>query len=136
MVPTTAVTHDATVPLMATSAATNIGTIALADQLNRLRERVPLSEQDVARATGADPGTVRAWLAREAAPMGAHANRLAELIAVIDEMAGSFKPESLPSWLTDIVPALDGQAPADVIAAGGYERVMDLALGLSAGAFT
>jgi hypothetical protein len=121
---------------MTATTAASIGTIALADQLNRLRERVPLSEPDVARATGADLQTVRAWLAREAAPMGASANRLTELIAVLDEMAGSFKPESLPSWLNDAVPALDGQAPADAIAAGRYERVMDLALGLSAGAFT
>ena len=121
--------------MTATTAGT-IGTIALADQLNRMRERVPLSEHDVARATGTDPATVQAWLGREAAPMGACANRLTELIAVIDEMAGTFKPESLPSWLNDAAPALDGQAPADAIAAGGYERVMDLALGLSAGAFT
>src|ERR1700722_8895590 len=121
---------------MTATTAANIGTIALADQLNRLRERVPLSEQDVARATGAELATVQAWLGREAAPMGAYANRLTELIAVIDEMAGTFKPETLPSWLHDTMPALDGQAPADAIAAGGYERVMDLALGLSAGAFT
>jgi hypothetical protein len=122
--------------MTATTATMTIGTIALADQLNRLRERVPLSEQDVARATGADLATVQAWLGREAAPMGAHANRLTELIAVIDEMAGTFKPESVPSWLSDTAPALAGQAPADLIAAGAYEQVMDLALGLSAGAFT
>jgi len=121
---------------MTGSTAASIGTIALADQLNRLRERVPLPAQDVARATGADLETVQGWLGREAAPMGACANRLTELIAVIDEMAGTFKPDSLPSWLSDAAPALDGQAPADAIAAGGYERVMDLALGLSAGAFT
>jgi cyanate lyase len=121
---------------MTVTMATSIGTITLADQLNRLRERVPLSEQDVARATGADAATVQAWLHREAAPMGAHANRLTELIAVIDEMAGTFKPGSLPAWLNDAVPALDGRVPADVISAGGYEQVMNLALGLSAGAFT
>jgi DNA-binding transcriptional regulator YiaG len=64
---------------MTAPTAANIGTIALADQLNRLRERVPLSEQDVAQATGADLVTVQAWLRREAAPMGACANRLTEL---------------------------------------------------------
>jgi len=131
-----AVTDGATVPMMTTSAAADVGSVALADQLSGLRERVPISEADVSRATGADQGTVRAWIHGEAAPTGMHANRVAELIAVIDEMAGTFKPESLATWLNDAVPALGGQAPADLIAAGRYERVMDLALGLSAGAFT
>jgi hypothetical protein len=49
-----ALTGDTSVPTMTATMHTNIGTIALADQLNRLRERVPLSKQDVARATGAD----------------------------------------------------------------------------------
>lgn len=129
-------TGGATLEVMTASTTTNVGTIALADQLNHLRERVPLSVGDVGRATGADETTVREWIERKSVPMGAHANRLAELIAVIDELAGTFKPESLPVWLNDTVPALDGEVPGDVIAAGGYERVMNLALGLSAGAFT
>ena len=129
-------TTSATVPIMATSTPTTIGTIAIADQLQHLRQRVPLSERDVARATGADEQTVRTWLGRTAAPEGVQANRLAELIAVVEEMAFNLKPESLPGWLASNVPALDGEAPADVLAAGGYERVMDLARGLSAGVFT
>ena len=131
-----ALTPGATVQLMAASTTTNIGTIALADQLNRLRERVPLTESEIARATGADETTVRSWITRTAPPMGTHANRIAELVAVVEEMALNVKAEAIPGWLGSEVPALDGAAPADVIAAGGYARVMDLALGLSAGAFT
>lgn len=129
-------TSGATVPVMATSEATNIGTIALADQLNRLRRQVPLSEAEIARATGADKATVGTWLNRQEPPMGDQANRLAELIAVLQEMALNVRAESLAEWLTSEVPALDGAVPADVIAAGGYERVMSLATGLSAGIFT
>ncbi len=129
-------TMGATLPLMATSAATNIGTIALADQLNHLRARVPVSEEDVARATGAELTTVRQWIERKAAPTGVKANRLAELIAVVEEMALNIHPDGIPEWLGQDVPALEGEAPADVIAAGGYQRVMDIALWLSAGGFT
>lgn len=129
-------TMGATLPLMATSAATNIGTIALADQLNHLRARVAVSEEDVARATGAELTTVRQWIERKAAPTGVEANRLAELIAVIEEMALNIHPDGIPEWLGQDVPALEGEAPADVIAAGGYQRVMDIALWLSAGGFT
>ena len=55
---------SARLAVVATSTATNIGTIALADQLNRLRARVALSEGDVARATGVDEATVRQWVER------------------------------------------------------------------------
>jgi|SRR5450755_353621 DNA-binding transcriptional regulator YiaG len=126
----------ATLPFMATSAATSIGTIVLADQLNHLRARVPLSEQDVARATGAEQATVRQWIERKAAPMGVEANRLAELVAVVEEMALNIQPDGIPEWLRDEIPALEGEAPADVIASGGYQRVIDIALWLSAGGFT
>jgi hypothetical protein len=90
----------------------------------------------VARATGADEATVHGWIERRAAPMGEQVNRLAELIAVVEEMALNVKGKSIPDWLVSEVPALDGATPSDTIAAGGYERVMSLAVGLSAGAFT
>jgi hypothetical protein len=112
-----------------------MGTIALADQLNRLRERVPLSALEVARATGADETTVREWFDRKTVPIGASASRLAELIAVVDEMALNIKADSIPGWLGRQVPALDGRAPADAVAAGGYGQVMNLAVGLSQGVF-
>jgi hypothetical protein len=83
-----------------------------------------------------DEATVHGWIERKAAPMGVHANRLAELIAVVEEMALNIEPDGIPEWLRDEVPALEGEAPADVIASGGYQRVMDVALWLSAGGFT
>ena len=90
---------SARLPVVATSTATNIGTIALADQLNHLRARVPLAEGDVARATGVDEATVRGWIERKAVPMGVHANRLAELIAVVEGMALNIRPDGIPEWL-------------------------------------
>jgi hypothetical protein len=63
-------------------------------------------------------------------------HRLAELIAVVEEMALNVRAESIPVWLGSYVPALDGAVPAELLAGGGYERVMDLTVGLSAGIFT
>ncbi len=130
------VSSGAKVAVMASSTATTIGTIALADQLNHLRARVPLSDADVARATGVEPATAREWIERKAAPVGMHANRLAELIAVVEELALNVKPDGIARWLASEVPALDGGVPADVIASGGYQRVMDIAQWLSTGGFT
>lgn len=117
----------ATVLNMATSAARDIGTIALADQLNHLRERVALSEQDVAAATGADEKTVAAWLARRAAPAGAEAARLSELIAAVERLEVTTKREAIPEWLRRKVPALEGKTPLQTLADGGYERIAGFA---------
>ena len=46
------------------SKRSSVGTIALADRLNRVRELVPLSERVIARATGTDETTAPAWMDR------------------------------------------------------------------------
>ena len=68
--------------------------------------------------------------------MGVFANRLAELMAVVEEMALNIKPDGIPGWLASPVEGLGGETPADVISSGGYQRVMDIALWLSSGGFT
>lgn len=57
-------------------------------------------------------------------------------MAVVEETALNVTPESIPEWLTTPIDALTGEAPADVIATGGYQRVMDIALWVSTGGFT
>jgi DNA-binding transcriptional regulator YiaG len=126
----------ATVPKVATAVSTNTSTIALADQLNHLRQRVPVSERDVTAATGADAATVSAWLERRAAPAGEQAARLNELIAVVDMLEESTRPEAIGPWLHREIPALKGRTPAAMIAAGGYEQVYEIAAELAAGVFT
>jgi hypothetical protein len=84
----------------------NIGTIALADQLKHVRARVPLSDADVTRATGAETAVVHQWIDRAAPPMGVFANRLVELMAVVDEMALNVKPEDIAGWLSKPAEAL------------------------------
>jgi DNA-binding transcriptional regulator YiaG len=112
---------------VATTAANSTGTIALADQLIHLRERVPLSAADIAAATGADEETVAVWLARQAAPSGAPAARLTELIAAVERLEVTTKREAIADRLRRAVPALDGRTPLETIAAGGYERIAGFA---------
>jgi hypothetical protein len=112
---------------MATSAANSLGTIALADQLINVRERVPISRQDVATATGADEPTIDAWLERRAAPVGLQAVRLSELIAAVERLEVTTKREVIPDWLRRSVPALNGRTPLETLAAGGYETIAGFA---------
>ena len=116
-----------TVVSVATTAVNSIGTIALADQLIHLRERVPLSEHDVAAVTGADERTVTAWLKRDVAPSGLQAARLSELVAAVERLEVTTKREVIPDWLRRKVPALDGKTPLETLAAGGYEQIAGLA---------
>src|SRR5450755_3167478 len=104
-------TIAATVIPVATTAANSTATIALADQLIHLRERVPLPAADIAAATGADEQTVDSWLARQAAPSGAPAARLSELIAVVERLEVSTKREAIAGWLSRQVPILDDKTP-------------------------
>ena len=125
----------ATVTSMAATAAAT--TMAPADLLIALRERVPLSEAQIARGTAADEQTVRAWLERREAPGAAHGQRLTELVAFVEEMARNLDGETLAgSWLDGDVDFLGGANPLDEIATGRYERMIQYALGVSYGTFT
>jgi predicted transcriptional regulator len=112
---------------VATATANSTGTIALADQLIHLRERVPLSETDIAAATGVDKETVEGWLARRLAPDGRQAARLNELIAAVERLEITTKPEAIARWLRRKVPALGGKTPLQTLAAGGYEQIAGFA---------
>jgi hypothetical protein len=110
-------------------------TMAPADLLIGLLGRVPVSEAQIARATLANPATIQLWRRREA-PTGLEAQRLTELVALVDEMAHNIRGDALAEWLDRDIPVLDGGNPLDELAAGGYERLIQLALGLSHGVFT
>ncbi|MGH7922907.1 MAG: hypothetical protein ACREQM_23615 [Candidatus Dormibacteraceae bacterium] len=111
--------------------------MALADLMIALRERVPLSEVQIARGTGADEGTVRGWLERREVPAGVEGQRLVELVAFVEEMARNVQGETLAGWWLDgEVDVLSGANPLDEIAAGRYERMIQYALGISHGVFT
>lgn len=81
------------------TATASASTLALADLLIGLRERVPLSEAQIARATGADEQIVGAWLQRRVAPIGLHAERVAELAAFAEDMARNIEGQgSRDGW--------------------------------------
>ena len=112
-------------------------TMAPADLLIRLLDRVPLSEAQIARATLADPATIQAWLRRRETPAGLEARRVIELVAFVEEMAHNLPGETLASWWLDgNVDFLSGANPLDEIASGKYETMIQYAIGLTNGVFT
>ncbi len=118
------------------TAAGSPPTMAPADLLIGLLERVPMTEAQIARATLAGPTTIQAWLRRRETPTGMEAQRLTELVAFVEEMARNIRGEALGGWLDGTVDFLSGANPLDEIAAGRYDRMIDFARGLSYGVFT
>ncbi len=69
-------------------------------------------------------------------PCGAEAQRLIELVAFVEEMARNIRAAALVEWLDRDIDLLQGANPLDELADGGYERLIQLALGLAYGVFT
>lgn len=101
-------------------------TTAFAKEALRIHERGHLSDQLIARATGAARSTVRGWLALRSEPTGRRAERVAELSALVERLARVMQPEHIPVWLTKPLEALEDDKPIEVIARGEYIRVARL----------
>ena len=96
---------------------------AFASEAAHIKETGHLGVPEIARATGADETTVRAWLRDDRSPSGTHAERLAELSAIVDRLVRVMQATYVPVWMRKPIPLLDDDKPLDVIAAGDYRRV-------------
>lgn len=88
-----------------------------------IRDAGQLSATDIARATGADESTVRAWLRDVRSPSDERAERLAELAAIVERAALVMSRDYIAVWMRKPIGLLDDDKLLDVIAAGGYRRV-------------
>lgn len=103
---------------------------AFALEANRLRQQVGLTAEQIARATGAAPSTVRGWLGQRSGPGGLRAERIAELSAIIDRLLRVMPIESIPVWLSKPIEALNERKPLDLIAKGDYRRLAEVISGI------
>lgn len=103
---------------------------AFATEAAHVQEVGHLSAADIARATGANETTARAWLRGSRSPSGVRAERLAELSSIVERLARLMEPAYVPVWMRKPVPLLDDDKPLDVIAAGEYRRVSRVLAGL------
>ena len=97
--------------------------VGFAGEAARIREIGHLTNADIARATGADESTVRAWLNETRSPSGERAERLAELSAVVERLAALVEPTYVQVWLRKPNALLDDEKPIDLIATADYRKV-------------
>ena len=104
---------------------------AFADEAAYIQETGRLSAADIARATGTNETTARAWLRPgDRSPTGERAERLAELSSIVERLVRVMDPAYVPVWMRKPIPLLDDDKPLDVIAAGEYRRVSRVVAGL------
>jgi uncharacterized protein (DUF2384 family) len=99
---------------------------AFAKEAVRCHVRGHLTDELIARATGAAPSTVRGWLALRTAPSRERAERLNELAEIVDRLSRVIAAEYVPVWLTKPVAALGDEKPIDLVAQGRYIEVLRL----------
>ncbi len=105
---------------------------AFAGEAAYIRELGHLEVPDIARATGANETTVRAWLRETRSPSGARAERLAELSSIVERLVCVMEATYVPVWVRKPIALLDDDKPLYVIAAGEYRRVSRVVAGLEA----
>ena len=105
---------------------------AFASEAAHIQEIGHLTVADIARATGANETTVRAWLRDDRSPSGTYAERLVERSSMVERLVRLMQPTYVPVWMRKPVPLLDDDKPLDVIAAGDYRRVSRVLAGLEA----
>jgi uncharacterized protein (DUF2384 family) len=103
---------------------------AFASEAAYIKETGHLTTPDIARATGADETTVRAWLRDDRSPSGTYAERLAELSSIVERLVRVMDATYVPVWMRKPIPLLDDDKPLDVIAGGDYRRVSRVVAGL------
>jgi transcriptional regulator with XRE-family HTH domain len=103
---------------------------AFALEAGRLRQQVGLTAEQIARATGAAPSTVRGWIGQRSGPRGRRAERIAELSAIIDRLMRVMPKDYIPVWLSKPIEALNERKPLDLIAVGDYRRLAEVISGI------
>jgi transcriptional regulator with XRE-family HTH domain len=109
---------------------------AFADEVVTIRNAGNLSARDIARATGAAPSTVSAWLRHDRVPSGLRAERVAELSAIVERLAAVVDPAYIPVWLHKPLVTFDDDKPLELLARGEYRRVAELISALESPTFS
>lgn len=105
-------------------------TTAFTTEAVHVRDLGQLETADIARATGADLTTVRAWLRGDRSPSGRYAERLAELSYIVERLARVIRTDYIRVWLLKPNAALAGDKPTEVICDGEYRRVSEVVAAL------
>ena len=106
---------------------------AIGELVEHLYDGGVVDTADLARVSDTNPHSVARWRTKQTAPRREAEERLLELRAVVDLARKVIRDDAVRLWLRSPDPDLGYRKPLDVIAAGEYQRLIDLLLGLAEG---
>ncbi len=109
---------------------------SLSALLDDLYDTEVIDTADVARVSGTHARSVNRWHTSKAEPRRESEERLLELKAVVDLLRRVVGDDAARLWLRSPNPELGYDKPLDLVAAGQYQRVIDLLLALAEGITT
>ena len=107
----------------------------LVDRLERALEKTDLDQSQAARVLGASPRTVSRWLKEEVQPRPEARERLLELLAVLERLSRTLRPQPAHDWLFTPNPLLSHHKPADLLREGRYRDLLGAIDQLAEGVF-
>lgn len=105
----------------------------LTSLLDHLCEGDVVDTADLARVSETNPRSVARWRSLESSPRREAEERLLELRAVVELARSVMRDDAARFWMRSPNRDLGYDKPLDLIAAGQYQRVIDLLLALAEG---
>lgn len=106
---------------------------SLSALIDGLYESEVIDTADVARVSGTHARSVNRWHTSQTEPRRESEERLLELKAVVDLLRRVMRDDAARLWMRSPNPDLAYEKPLDLVAAGNYQRVVDLLLALAEG---
>ena len=101
-------------------------TTAIARKLHSIKDRGGISAREVAQLLDTTPQTVSRWQTGRASPQPTSLDRLLKLDWIADQLASLYESDEARLWLFSPHAELDGLRPADLIAAGRTDEVLEI----------
>ena len=102
-----------------------------ATNLKQIRERVGLTQPELARLMGL---STRWVAAQEAAPVEPAADRrVAEVVRLLDSLSQVVQPAAIRGWLAAPNPAFEGLKPIEVVERGEIDRLWQMIFYMESG---
>lgn len=107
----------------------------LTKRLENSIDRIGLDQADVARIVDASARTIARWVHEDVQPRRPARERLLELLAALERLAGVLRPEPARDWLFTPNPLLGHEKPAELLRQGRYREVLGAIDQLGEGVF-
>jgi transcriptional regulator with XRE-family HTH domain len=108
---------------------------AVANRINKIRERAGIKAREVAQLLDTTPETLSRWQNGEFELQPDHLQRLLTLDWLMEELSELYEPDEVRLWLFTPHRLLGGERPADRIQRGQVNDVMTVIHQLTDGAY-